>query len=539
MAMNFGTLTFLLSSLALVEATSSIDEQGFHHESAEEPSSAATGWLPGLAPDYHVEVDSPRTTVLPEVIGTLPSYPEASTRPAATLDDIGPEFDKVGEEPGHRQEAQGTSSRNKRTLTFPNPSTILLIFGLGTPLQLDRESIILGAFTKMVYNLPVNSTDFTEPGVYFARTKTRWSIYKVLERAAELYGYPGGKECLLRAICEVAAAPFDLRQGLFGHMVQTFLTPSSTSEPYDEYGDQEYHAAERLGRHADENCRTLYPECERSFLDVFSTTGNNRTVSSSGSLTSHPIPQSLLTNYLSKESRFLLDSNASQYQEHFTPVYLTPYPATFRPFSNHFEITFFVMSRDPSYWLFFIALSSISVADRAVLLFPQNTVFQFTIGVTVPVAMDKTGGIAFSAGFQFNYVLPWNLSQFDPVIVPSREIGNINLQDVYSAVESLLLKHDWQRSRECLLRTICELAETPLNRHEHTSPDKRDVIQEIIHLLLTPSEDLPEAVNSSHRSVNKLYQEAERLGRSGGDCILTYPDCIESPLESFTEIAFP
>lgn len=47
--------------------------------------------------------------------------------------------------------------------------------------------------------------------------------------------------------------------------------PSSTQEEYDEYGDREYQAAERLGEQAEgENCHALYPECRRSVLDVFS-----------------------------------------------------------------------------------------------------------------------------------------------------------------------------------------------------------------------------------------------------------------------------
>lgn len=98
-----------------------------------------------------------------------------------------------------------------------------LIFGLGTPLQLDRESIIVGVFTKILYNLPTNATDFTEPGVYYTRaSKSRWSFYKMFEKMMALYGF-GGKECLLRAICEVAYVPFDIHHGLLGQLVQAFL----------------------------------------------------------------------------------------------------------------------------------------------------------------------------------------------------------------------------------------------------------------------------------------------------------------------------
>ncbi|XP_026667714.1 uncharacterized protein LOC108623014 [Ceratina calcarata] len=126
-----------------------------------------------------------------------------------------------------------------------------------------------------------------------------------------------------------------------------------------------------------------------------------------------------------------------------------------------------------------------------------------------------------------------SLFQLEPTIMPARQSRDLNLQDTYAAIENLLNRHGWRDGRECLLRTICELAETPFAR------TREDILEEVIHLILTPSEDSPGSANSTHRSVDQLYREAERLGRSGGDCVLAYPDCIESPLGTFTEIAFP
>lgn len=164
-------------------------------------------------------------------------------------------------------------SRERRTLVYPGASNILLIYGLGTPIQLERESVILGAFTKLLYAVPNNSTYYTEPGIYYARsTKSRWSIYKVLEAATQVLGY-GGKECLLRSICEAANVPFNANHGLFGELVHTFLTPSSTKEELDDYEDRDYHAAERLGREVGDQCSILYPECKSSILDVFTQVG--------------------------------------------------------------------------------------------------------------------------------------------------------------------------------------------------------------------------------------------------------------------------
>ncbi|KAK2586394.1 hypothetical protein KPH14_010681 [Odynerus spinipes] len=158
---------------------------------------------------------------------------------------------------------------------------------------------------------------------------------------------------------------------------------------------------------------------------------------------------------------------------------------------------------------------------------------RITLGVSVPVRSNKRGTVVFSSGFQLNYKLPSNISDFEPTVVVARHIRDLDLRDTYSSIENLLDEHGWGNGRECLLRSICELAETPLLR------TGQDIVEEAIHLILTPTEDLAGSVNSTHRSVEELYREAERLGKSGVDCMLTYPDCIESPLKSFTEILFP
>ncbi|XP_076221786.1 uncharacterized protein LOC116431983 [Nomia melanderi] len=171
----------------------------------------------------------------------------------------------------HRVPVPSTASNN-RDGDSDNDTPLILIFGLGTPLQLDRESVIVGYFAKIVFNMPANASDFTEPGVYYSRAQnSRWSVYRILEKAAGLYGF-GGKACLMKAICEAASVPFDDKHSLLGQLLQALFRPSSTEEEYEEYGDREYRAAERLGEQVSaENCHALYPECRRSLLDVFST----------------------------------------------------------------------------------------------------------------------------------------------------------------------------------------------------------------------------------------------------------------------------
>ncbi|XP_011499093.1 PREDICTED: uncharacterized protein LOC105363170 [Ceratosolen solmsi marchali] len=171
--------------------------------------------------------------------------------------------------------------------------------------------------------------------------------------------------------------------------------------------------------------------------------------------------------------------------------------------------------------------------DGLVLLYPQSTVFQFTIGMSMPVATNKRGSIVFSSGFQFNYVLPWNLTQFEPTVVHARaspQAQPLRLENIYMVLEDVLEKNGWSDGQECVLRTICELAEAPLAR------SGGDVVEEIIHLLLTPSEDSGEDDYPSRRSEIKRYEEAEILGRSGTGCGQAYGGCSRLPLDSITRL---
>lgn len=52
--------------------------------------------------------------------------------------------------------------------------------------------------------------------------------------------------------------------------------------------------------------------------------------------------------------------------------------------------------------------------------------------------VTKRGGVVFNSGLQINYALPWNVSQFEPTIIPARHIRDLDLQDAYVAIEDLL-----------------------------------------------------------------------------------------------------
>ncbi|VVC97726.1 unnamed protein product [Leptidea sinapis] len=105
----------------------------------------------------------------------------------------------------------------------------------------------------------------------------RWDFYKILEHMVERYGF-SGRPCLLRTICEAAEVPFTYENGLLGEIGHILFTPSSTKDELSHHTDNEYHAAERVGREAvlsGSSCELVFPECESSVLETFTEIGMN------------------------------------------------------------------------------------------------------------------------------------------------------------------------------------------------------------------------------------------------------------------------
>ncbi|XP_070490998.1 uncharacterized protein [Chironomus tepperi] len=83
-------------------------------------------------------------------------------------------------------------------------------------------------------------------------------------------------------------------------------------------------------------------------------------------------------------------------------------------------------------------------------------------------------------------------------------------------------------NEECLLKSVCELAKHPIHFDEN-----EDVVKEILHFLLTPSAH--QSFDAENEIEEKeLYEEAERIGKEGGDCELIYNECKVSPLYSIS-----
>ncbi|CAG9772591.1 unnamed protein product [Ceutorhynchus assimilis] len=203
-------------------------------------------------------------------------------------------------------------SREKRYLVWkPGVNWASVIFGIGIPVDnIEPAAATIGMTMKAYYQLPNNSSYYTRPEIDFERKRkkrsvSRWTIYKFLEYHFDRNNYPDGKACLLKSICEVSSIQLEKRSGLLSEIVHSILTinysfrsefnlikinfrqvacivdevlfaceisfaiPSSTKDDIEDHSNNEYHAAEKLGRDFGA-CDRLYPECPIDPIRQFS-----------------------------------------------------------------------------------------------------------------------------------------------------------------------------------------------------------------------------------------------------------------------------
>ncbi|XP_023288602.1 uncharacterized protein LOC105701924 [Orussus abietinus] len=156
--------------------------------------------------------------------------------------------------------------RAKRYLVFPRPGSytptkVQLILGIGLPMEVD-VSTIMGYVVKFNYNLPYNASTLTDPYVRHERSP--------VEGPGSSFQPREGRPCLLKAVCEAADVPFNGNHGVLGELLQVLLTPSSTSDGQENVDDQEYRAAEILGREHPGQCGRIFSDCDSSLLEYFS-----------------------------------------------------------------------------------------------------------------------------------------------------------------------------------------------------------------------------------------------------------------------------
>lgn len=71
-----------------------------------------------------------------------------------------------------------------------------------------------------------------------------------------------------------------------------------------------------------------------------------------------------------------------------------------------------------------------------------------------------------------------------------------------------MISREGKNGRECLLRAICEVAETPVNHN--------GLVGELLQLFFTPGK---------HERVSQDYRDARKVGLNRVDCEKMYPDC--------------
>lgn len=79
--------------------------------------------------------------------------------------------------------------------------------------------------------------------------------------------------------------------------------------------------------------------------------------------------------------------------------------------------------------------------------------------------------------------------------------NRLNFIEIFSFRDNL-------NGHECVLRAICEVAETPLGHN--------GLIGEVLQILFSPNDE---------EKLDSDYKFARKVGLNGGDCTKTYSDC--------------
>jgi len=101
------------------------------------------------------------------------------------------------------------------------------------------------------------------------------------------------------------------------------------------------------------------------------------------------------------------------------------------------------------------------------------------MGLSIPVSVPNRT-LTMSVYYQMVYNLPSDATQWHtpPDIRTKREISNTALEDMYGPLEEFLEENGFE-GRPCLLRSICEAANSPFKH------DNMDLLEEVAHAVLT------------------------------------------------------
>ncbi|XP_074039674.1 uncharacterized protein [Leptinotarsa decemlineata] len=171
--------------------------------------------------------------------------------------------------------------------------------------------------------------------------------------------------------------------------------------------------------------------------------------------------------------------------------------------------------------------------SKRYLLFTRSTQVQFSVGISFPLVLPRRS-INFSLVTQATYLLPYNISNFQPITISARDrekssVFDISRNKFYEYIIDFLDSFGLD-GKQCLLRSICEISEIPMN-----IKDEETLLEKIVHFVFTPS--LETTWNETEKIKKKFFQKlllAEKIGREDGDCSDIYSDCVVSLVDLFT-----
>ncbi|XP_011304128.1 uncharacterized protein [Fopius arisanus] len=161
-------------------------------------------------------------------------------------------------------------------------------------------------------------------------------------------------------------------------------------------------------------------------------------------------------------------------------------------------------------------------------VYPDPLGSETKVQVLFGLGLPMEGDVAVILGYvlKCNYNLPYNSSTLsDPYTRYQRDIVREKFLSRWSLYRLLASVMETMGSgRGCLLRAICEAAESPFDH-------SRGLLGELLHVLLTPS-STPEG-HDLHEDLE--FHRAEAIGRENpGVCSRIFSECLRSPLEYFT-----
>ncbi|XP_072938391.1 uncharacterized protein [Epargyreus clarus] len=157
-------------------------------------------------------------------------------------------------------------------------------------------------------------------------------------------------------------------------------------------------------------------------------------------------------------------------------------------------------------FIFILTTCSRGDIQKRGLVFPPTSLYGTFIAIAVPLDIpDKNVFVSYN--FESNYSVITNITEIDEVIFPnlpiisSRHSRSITRELAYTVLETRF-KENGMNGKECMLRNICEAAETPLHHN--------GLLGHIMHIIFTPSASKEEGLDDE-------YYQAEADGLKG-DC---------------------